>query len=140
MQENSLVYQMLQLECYWELQECAGSIISGVSSAIGSAVSNNNSIISDPKFYKLQSWCYLGLHHDAIGDAEKLKYCMKNAALQACNESTNGGNIAKCLPLLHVSRRDWFEDEEDLMKTIMKMKIVLITCLLTMIAKLCLAC
>jgi len=85
----------------------------GATIGTTSASNNNNMLVSDPKLYKLQSWYYLGLHYDAIGNTIKSKHCMKNAILQTYNKSMNGGDIMKCLPLLHMSRRDWFDDEDD---------------------------
>mmetsp|Transcript_40699 Transcript_40699/g.59796 ORF Transcript_40699/g.59796 Transcript_40699/m.59796 type:complete len:427 (-) Transcript_40699:109-1389(-) len=64
----------------------------------------------DPKKWKLNSWYYLGLHYDALGEVEESKKCMKNAL-----KFSGGGNsddITDCLPLIHMARRDWFDDDE----------------------------
>merc|ERR1711862_131044 len=42
----------------------------------------------------------------------KSKYCMKKALEQTLNKSLNGGDIMKILPLLHMTIRNWFDDEE----------------------------
>lgn len=65
----------------------------------------------DLKMWKLNAWFYLGLHHDASGDFEESKRCMK-MALRLCPSSGNGDDIIHTLPLLHMSRRDWFDDDD----------------------------
>lgn len=64
----------------------------------------------DRKMWKLNSWFYLGLHYDALGQSEESKECIK-MALRMCPNS-KGDDIIHTLPLLHMSRRDWFDDEE----------------------------
>jgi tetratricopeptide (TPR) repeat protein len=66
---------------------------------------------SDLKMWKLNAWFYLGLHHDATGDFEESKKCMK-MALRLCPSSGKANDIIHTLPLLHMSRRDWFDDDE----------------------------
>ena len=63
----------------------------------------------DWKLWKLSSWFYLGLHYDAIGDDEQSKACMK-MALRTC-PNANGNDIIHALPMLHMSIRDWFDDD-----------------------------
>jgi tetratricopeptide (TPR) repeat protein len=63
----------------------------------------------DWKLWKLSSWFYLGLHYDAIGDDEQSKECMK-MALRTC-PNANGNDIIHALPMLHMSVRDWFDDD-----------------------------
>ena len=63
----------------------------------------------DWKLWKLSSWFYLGLHYDAIGDDEQSKACMK-MALRTC-PNANGNDIIHALPMLHMSVRDWFDDD-----------------------------
>merc|ERR1711862_470327 len=96
--------------------------------ALTKSTNNNN---HDPKLYKLQSWYYLGLHYDVLSSSNnnkdnkykrsdnlnhnyiiKSKYCMKKALEQTLNKSLNGGDIMKILPLLHMTIRNWFDDEE----------------------------
>lgn len=65
----------------------------------------------DLKMWKLNAWFYLGLHHDATGDFEESKKCMK-MALRLCPSSGNANDIIHTLPLLHMSMRDWFDDDD----------------------------
>jgi tetratricopeptide (TPR) repeat protein len=64
----------------------------------------------DRKMWKLNSWFYLGLHYDALGHEQESKECMK-MALRLC-PTCKGEDIVHALPLLHMSRRDWFDDDE----------------------------
>lgn len=64
----------------------------------------------DRKMWKINAWFYLGLHYDALGEANESKKCMK-MALQLCPSFGNGGDIVHTLPMLHMSKRDWFDDE-----------------------------
>ena len=63
----------------------------------------------DRKMWKISSWFYLGLHYDVLGDIDESKKCMKRAILLAPN--ANGRDITHALPLLHMTARDWFDDE-----------------------------
>jgi tetratricopeptide (TPR) repeat protein len=65
----------------------------------------------DLKMWKLNAWFYLGLHHDVTGDFEESRKCMK-MALRLCPSSGNANDIIHTLPLLHMSRRDWFDEDE----------------------------
>ena len=65
----------------------------------------------DRKMWKLNSWYYLGLHYDVIGDKEESRKCMK-MALKLCPSSGNGSDIVHTLPMLHMSSRDWFDDAD----------------------------
>jgi len=65
----------------------------------------------DPKMWKLSAWFYLGLHYDVVGDEELSRECMKNA-LRLCPSSGNADDIIHTLPLLHMARRDLFDDDE----------------------------
>ena len=65
----------------------------------------------DRKMRKLHAWFYLGLHYDVLGDLEESKKCMK-MALRLC-PSGNGDDIVQALPMLHMARRDWFDDDDD---------------------------
>ena len=71
----------------------------------------------DRKKWKLSSWYYLGLHHDAIGEIYSSKACMKMALRQGGLASGNGSDFINVLPMLHMTIRDWFDDdlyEEDI--------------------------
>ena len=65
---------------------------------------------NDKKMWRLNSWYYLGLHYDVMGDATSSKDCMKMALRQCV--SGNGNDIIQTLPMLHMARRDWFDDDE----------------------------
>lgn len=65
----------------------------------------------DPKQWRLTAWFYLGLHYDVIGDEKASRECMKNA-LRLCPSSGKADDIIHTLPLLHMARRDLFDDDE----------------------------
>jgi tetratricopeptide (TPR) repeat protein len=65
----------------------------------------------DLKMWKINAWFYLGLHYDCLGEPEESKECMK-MALKMCPSFGNGEDIVHTLPMLHMSRRDWFDNEE----------------------------
>jgi hypothetical protein len=65
----------------------------------------------DRKMWKLNSWFYLGLHYDTLGRVEESKRCMK-MALRLCPSSGKSADIVHTLPLLHMSVRDWFDDDD----------------------------
>jgi len=62
----------------------------------------------DTKRWKFHSWYFLGLHYDAIGNTEQSRFCMKRAMML----SQNDRDIMNLLPLLHMCRRDWFDDDD----------------------------
>lgn len=64
----------------------------------------------DQKMWRLNSWYYLGLHYDVLGDNAASKDCMKMALRQCV--SGNGIDIIQILPMLHMAQRDWFDDDE----------------------------
>jgi tetratricopeptide (TPR) repeat protein len=64
----------------------------------------------DRKMWKLTAWFYLGLHYDVVGDEEESRECMK-MALRLCPNG-NADDVIHILPLLHMSRRDLFDDDE----------------------------
>jgi len=66
----------------------------------------------DIKMWKLSSWFFLGLHYDALGEAEESKDCMKMALL-LCPSIGNAGDIIHTLPALHMTTRDWYDDDDD---------------------------
>lgn len=63
----------------------------------------------DKKLWKISSWYYLGLHYDAMGDSKESKKCIKMALRLRPN--ANGSDIIHTLPMLHMSCRNWFDDE-----------------------------
>ena len=67
----------------------------------------------DRKMYKLHSLFYLGLHYDALGQSYESKQCMK-MALKTCANSISGNNqdITYLLPVIHMTIRDWYDDDE----------------------------
>jgi len=68
--------------------------------------------VLDRKLWKLTAWFYLGLHYDAMGNEEESKKCMK-MALRLSTAGTSAVDIVHTLPMLHMARRDWFDDDED---------------------------
>ena len=77
--------------------------------SMGGGVGENERV--DRKMWKLNSWFYLGLYHDVVGDVEESKKCMK-MALQLCPSSGKSDDITHTLPMLHMTVRDWFDDDE----------------------------
>ena len=71
----------------------------------------NKPFVLDRKMWKLSAWFYLGLHYDALGIDDEAKRCM-TMALAMCNPNT-AADIVHTLPLLHMSRREWFDDDDD---------------------------
>lgn len=63
---------------------------------------------NDPKLWKFNSLYYLGLHYDAIGNTKESRFFMKKALTQ----SISGGDNIKYLPIIHMTRRDWFDNGE----------------------------
>jgi len=76
--------------------------------SVGGAFEKNPQL--DIKMWKLSSWFYLGLYYDAVGDEEEGKKCMK-MALRLRPSAGNASDIIHTLPMLHMSQRDWFDDE-----------------------------
>jgi tetratricopeptide (TPR) repeat protein len=66
---------------------------------------------ADLKMWKINAWFYLGLHYDVLGEEKESKECMK-MALKMCPSFGNGDDIVHTLPMLHMARRDWFDNEE----------------------------
>ncbi len=66
--------------------------------------------VIDRKMWRLSAWFYLGLHYDVSGDPETSKDCMKMALRQCI--AGNGNDIIQTLPMLHMARRDWFDDDD----------------------------
>ncbi len=65
----------------------------------------------DKKMRRLNSWFYLGLYSDAMGDKEEAKKCMK-MALQLSPSLGKSSDMMQTLPILHMTVRDWFDDDE----------------------------
>jgi len=77
--------------------------------------SSSSSVISplraDKKMWRLNSWYYLGLHYDVLDDDASSRDCMK-MALRQCASAGHADDIVQTLPLLHMARREWFDDDE----------------------------
>lgn len=68
----------------------------------------------DRKMYKLHSLFYLGLHFDALGQSYESKQCMKMAIKTFVNKiSGNSQDITYLLPVMHMTVRDWYDDDDD---------------------------
>lgn len=68
----------------------------------------------DRKMYKLHSLFYLGLHYDALGQSYESKQCMKMALKTFANKiSGNSQDITYLLPVIHMTVRDWYDDDDD---------------------------
>lgn len=65
----------------------------------------------DRKMWKLTSWFYLGLHYDSLGCFDESKKCMK-MALKFGPSTGKSDDIIHTLPLLHMTVRDWFDDDD----------------------------
>mmetsp|Transcript_11315 Transcript_11315/g.20352 ORF Transcript_11315/g.20352 Transcript_11315/m.20352 type:complete len:288 (+) Transcript_11315:114-977(+) len=98
---------------------CGDSFPSSLKSALpkmpGSEPSKSSKFKAQPdrKMYRLHSLFYLGLHFDALGQSYESKQCMK-MALKRCAESISGNNqdITYLLPVIHMTIRDWYDDDE----------------------------
>lgn len=66
----------------------------------------------DVKGWRLTSWFYLGLYYDCIGQVEESKRCMKMALHLARGRGGRSSDLLQTLPLLHMSVRDWFDDDD----------------------------
>ena len=63
--------------------------------------------------WKPRAWFFLGLHYDSIGRTAKAIECMKEAVLlSGGGGSIDIDDIVNRLPLLHMSERNWFNDDE----------------------------
>ncbi len=103
-----------------QLQACCGdSFPSSLKSTLPTlstskkAKSSSTSVSKDHKMHKLHSFFYLGLHYDALGRSYESKQCMK-MALKTCAQSIGGNNqdITFLLPVIHMTVRDWYDDDE----------------------------
>ena len=66
----------------------------------------------DQKMWKIQAWFYMGLHYDTLGMDDESKRCLKTA-LRLC-PNANSDDILHSLPMLHMTVRDWFDDDVDM--------------------------
>jgi hypothetical protein len=83
----------------------------------GTSTGSGPMIKVDYKMRKINSLFYLGLHHDVMGEEEESKNCLKKA-LKLSPSSGKSSDIIQTLPLLHMTTRDWFDDdlfEDDLL-------------------------
>ena len=68
----------------------------------------------DHKMYKFNSLFYLGLHYDALGQSFESKQCMKMALKTFADKiSGNSQDITFLLPVIHMTIRDWYDDDDD---------------------------
>ena len=75
-----------------------------------SAASNAAGILQDIKKHKLNASYFLALHYDVTGDNEESKKWMKTA-FKLCSNAGKSSDIMDTLPLLHMTARDWFDDD-----------------------------
>jgi len=68
-------------------------------------------IILDRKKRKLNAWYYLALHYDVTGNTNESKRCIKMAFKLAGFNAGKSTDIMATLPLLHMTVRDWFNDD-----------------------------
>jgi len=68
-------------------------------------------IILDRKKRKLNAWYYLALHYDVTGNINESKRCIKMAFKLAGFNAGKSTDIMATLPLLHMTVRDWFDDD-----------------------------
>lgn len=103
-----------------QLQACCGdSFPSSLKSTLPTLSPTKKTTVSssfqskDHKMHKLHSFFYLGLHYDALGRSYESKQCMK-MALKTCAQSISGNNqdITYLLPVIHMTVRDWYDDDE----------------------------
>jgi hypothetical protein len=85
------------------------SIVAGDEKS--SSQPNAQRLVLDRKKRKLNAWYYLGLHHDVTGNKEESKRCIKMAFKLAGLNAGKSSDIMATLPLLHMTARDWFDDE-----------------------------
>ncbi|KAL7453604.1 hypothetical protein ACHAWC_007888 [Mediolabrus comicus] len=104
-----------------QLQACCGdsfptslrSTLPTLSNSSSSTSTSTTFATKDHKMYKLHSFFYLGLHYDAMNQSYESKQCMK-MALKSCAHSIGGNNadITYLLPVIHMTVRDWYDDDE----------------------------
>jgi hypothetical protein len=108
-----------------QLQACCGdafpsslrstlpTLSNSASTSTSSTTTSSTFATKDHKMYKLHSFFYLGLHYDSINQSYESKQCMK-MALKSCAHSIGGNNadITYLLPVIHMTVRDWYDDDE----------------------------
>mmetsp|Transcript_35809 Transcript_35809/g.75410 ORF Transcript_35809/g.75410 Transcript_35809/m.75410 type:complete len:517 (+) Transcript_35809:93-1643(+) len=100
---------------------CGDSFPSSLTSALPTMPNSDNpqtppfpsGMQPDRKMYRLHSLFFLGLHYDALGQSYESKQCMK-MALKSCANGIGGNNqdITYLLPVMHMTVRDWYDDDE----------------------------
>ena len=93
---------------------CGPSFPTSLTSVLAEDEQPNRSPASpDPKMYRLLSLFFLGLHYDACGQSFQSKQCMK-MALKTCADRVSGNSqdITFLLPVIHMTIRDWYDDDE----------------------------
>jgi len=76
-----------------------------------SSGSSARPVMPDIKKRKLNACYFLALHYDVTGDVEESKKWIKTA-FKLCNNSMGkSSDILDTLPLLHMTARDWFDDD-----------------------------
>lgn len=93
-----------------EKKSSAASLAKAKLISIGESSDPNGAMVMDRKLRKLSSLFYLGLYHDVLGDVEESKRCFK-MALQLSPSVGKSSDIVQTLPLLHMTVRDWFDDD-----------------------------
>ena len=95
------------------LPTLSNSASTSTSTSTSSTTTSSTFATKDHKMYKLHSFFYLGLHYDAINQSYESKQCMK-MALKSCAHSIGGNNadITYLLPVIHMTVRDWYDDDE----------------------------
>lgn len=72
--------------------------------------SSNNFVSQDIKKRKLNACYFLALHYDVMGDVDESKKWIKTA-FKLCTNAGKSSDIMDTLPLLHMTARDWFDDD-----------------------------
>ena len=82
-----------------------------LSFAEGETSSPVSTISQDIKKRKLNACYFLALHYDVTGEIEESKKWIK-VAFKLCNMNAGkSSDIMDTLPLLHMTARDWFDDD-----------------------------
>lgn len=113
----ALARAQLQAICCDSFPSALKSILPLVTNNSEEQLSSSSSQINgqqDRKMYKLHSLFYLGLHFDALGQSYESKQCMKMAIKTFANKvSGNSQDITYLLPVMHMTVRDWYDDDYD---------------------------
>ena len=76
-----------------------------------SSSSTSSGVSKDIKKRKLNACYFLALHYDVTGDKEESKKWIKVAFKLCTNAAGKSADIMDTLPLLHMTVRDWFDDD-----------------------------